>query len=76
MEEKNRVNSIRDEQPLEEVFERLEQVISEMEGEISLEESFNLYHQGMDMLKICNEKIDKVEKQMLILDEGGESLEF
>ena len=76
MEEKNRVNSISDEQPLEEVFERLEQVISEMEGEISLEESFNLYHQGMDMLKICNEKIDKVEKQMLILDEGGESLEF
>ncbi|MEI3220464.1 MAG: hypothetical protein V8S08_13670 [Lachnoclostridium sp.] len=35
MEEKNRVNSISDEQPLEEVFERLEQVISEMEGEIS-----------------------------------------
>ena len=76
MEEKNRVNSISDEQPLEEVFERLEQVISEMEGEISLEESFNLYHKGMDMLKICNEKIDKVEKQMLILDEGGESHEF
>ena len=76
MEEKNRVNSISDEQPLEEVFERLEQVISEMEGEISLEESFNLYHQGMDMLKICNEKIDKVEKQMLILDEGVESHEF
>ena len=49
----------------------------EMEdGEISLEESFRLYHQGMDMLKACNSKIDKVEKKMLLLDEEGEEHEF
>ena len=46
------------------------------EGEISLEESFQLYHQGMDMLKACNSKIDKVEKKMLLLDEEGEEHEF
>ena len=51
--------------------------IKEMEdGEISLEESFRLYHQGMDMLKACNSKIDKVEKKMLLLDEEGEEHEF
>ena len=42
----------------------------------SLEESFKLYHEGMDMLKSCNDKIDKIEKQMLILDEGGTLHEF
>ena len=54
----------------------LEQVFSRMEGETSLEESFQLYHKGMDMLKLCSEKIDKVEKQMLVLDEEGEPHEF
>lgn len=48
-----------------------------MEAEdISLEESFELYHKGMDMLKSCNDKIDKIEKKMLVLDEEGEVHEF
>ena len=66
-----------EEQSLEEIFSDLEQTIKKMEeGVISLEESFQLYHQGMDMLKACNSKIDKVEKKMLLLDEEGEEHEF
>ena len=62
---------------LEQTFAGLEKVIQKMEREdISLEESFKLYHEGMDMLKSCNDKIDKIEKQMLILDEGGTLHEF
>ena len=41
-----------------------------------LEESFRLYKQGMDMLRQCSEKIDQVEKQVLILEENGETHEF
>ena len=66
-----------EEQSLDEILTDLEQRIKKMEeGEISLEESFQLYHQGMDMLKACNSKIDKVEKKMLLLDEEGEEHEF
>lgn len=65
-----------EEHTLEQVFEELEEVLAKMEGETSLEESFQLYHKGMDMLKLCSEKIDKVEKQMLVLDEEGEPHEF
>lgn len=61
---------------LEQAFERLEQVISDMEKESSLEESFRTYHQGMELLKACNDKIDRVEKQILILDEEGRMHEF
>lgn len=65
------------EMTLEEMFEKLDCVVKTMEqGEASLEESFRLYHEGMDMLKSCNEKIDKVEKKMLILDNEGEAHEF
>ena len=62
---------------LEEAFTQIEAILTQMEEpEISLEESFRLYHQGMDMLKACNSKIDKVEKKMLLLDEEGEEHEF
>ena len=62
---------------LEELFVQLEDAIRKMEKEdISLEDSFSLYHTGMDMLKLCNEKIDKVEKKMLVLDEEGDAHEF
>lgn len=65
------------EQTLEQVFEQLDKVVEKLETEtVSLEESFQLYHQGMDLLKICNDKIDTVEKKMMVLDENGEQHEF
>ena len=65
------------EETLEEMFTQLESVIKTMEqGDVSLEETFDLYHKGMNMLKSCNDKVDKVEKKMLILDDKGEAHEF
>ena len=65
------------EETLEEMFTQLESVIKTMEqGDVALEETFDLYHKGMNMLKSCNDKIDKVEKKMLILDDKGEAHEF
>jgi len=62
---------------LNEVFAELDQVMARMnEEQVSLEDSFNLYHQGMNLLKVCNDKIDTVEKKMLVLDEDGEKYEF
>ena len=65
------------EQTLETVFEELDGIVADLEKEdVSLEESFQLYHKGMDLLKVCNEKIDAVEKKMMILDDNGEQHEF
>lgn len=62
---------------LEESFEQLENLLSRLENrEITLEESFSTYQQGMELLKNCNDKIDRVEKKMQILDEEGELHEF
>ena len=61
-----------EETSLEELFTELEALIQKMEEEvISLEDSFQLYHRGIDALKQCSERIDEVEKKMLILDEEG-----
>jgi len=66
-----------EEKSLGELFSGLDEVIANLEKEdVSLEESFSFYHRGMDLLKMCNDKIDRVEKQMQILDEEGNIHEF
>lgn len=62
---------------LEENFARLEELIGKMEREdISLEEAFITYSEGMAVLKQCNGQIDRVEKQVLKLGEEGQLEEF
>lgn len=62
---------------LEESFEKLDGMLEELESpDISLEESFRVYQEGMKLLKQCNAIIDRVEKSVLKLNEDGELEEF
>lgn len=57
---------------LEQNFEKLEEIINQLEDEeLSLEKSFAAYSEGMTLLKLCNEQIDRVEKKVLKLAEDG-----
>ncbi len=58
---------------LEENFSELEELIEQLEAEdISLGDAFTAYSKGMNVLKQCNEQIDRVEKRVSKLtDEGG-----
>ena len=65
------------EMTLDEAFLELDGIIEALESrEITLEESFSKYQQGMEFVKKCSEKIDTVEKKVLALDENGETYEF
>lgn len=69
--------NMEEELSLEEAFARIEETIGHLEEEeTTLEESFQAYQQGMKLLQYCNEKIDKVEKQVLLINENGELDEF
>ena len=62
---------------LEEAFGILDEIARSLEEEsISLEDSFSAYKKGMDLLKICNDKIDQVEKKVLVLNEEDGLDEF
>lgn len=62
---------------IEESFDALEEIAQKLESrETTLEESFQIYQKGMQLLKNCSEKIDTVEKKMLQMDENGELSEF
>ncbi len=54
---------------VEAALKKLEAVLEKLEDrDTPLERSFSLYAQGMELVKDINAKIDKVEKQMLILE--------
>lgn len=65
-------NMKKEEKTLEASFLELNEIISKLEiEEVSLEDSFSLYQEGMKLLKVCNDSIDKVEKQLIILGESS-----
>ena len=67
MKEKEKENN------LEQSFLELNDIIRKLESEdISLEDSFSLYQEGMKLLKSCNESIDRVEKQLIVLSDAKE----
>ena len=50
-------------------LEELEKVLEQLEDEATpLEASFSLYERGMALVKEINSRIDRVEKQMIILE--------
>ena len=62
---------------LEEMFRELDGIMEQMEMEnVSLEDAFSLYEKGMKMIRRCNDKLDQVEKKMLVIAQGGEEIPF
>ena len=56
---------------IEETFAALDALIEQLEsGKGSLEDAFKNYEEGMKLVKSCNEKIEKIEKQILVLNES------
>ena len=57
---------------IEEIMEELESIIEKMEDqESTLEESFAGFEAGMKLVRECSRRIDKVEKQIMVLSEEG-----
>ena len=65
-------------QTLEQSFEKLEQIIGNLEnGDVSLEDSFKLYNEGMKLIQNCYQQLDNVEKKIVVLNQKeGDEDEF
>lgn len=65
------------EKTLEEAFAQLDEMLVRLaDREVSLEESFEIYAEGTKLLKYCSDKLDRVEKKMLVMNEEGGLDEF
>lgn len=55
---------------IEEAFIKINELMEEMaDADVSLEESFEKYKLGMELLKHAGDQIDRVEKQIQVLNE-------
>ncbi len=62
---------------IEDDLQKLDELVKKMDGkDISLEESFSVYEEGMKILKGANEKLDEVEKKVKVLQEDGSLTDF
>ncbi|MCC8126209.1 MAG: exodeoxyribonuclease VII small subunit [Clostridiales bacterium] len=61
------------EKTIEQIFGELDEILEKLESpDTPLEESFAQYEAGMKMVKACGEKIDLVEKKIIVLQGGNE----
>ena len=59
---------------MEEAFDKLSSLLGQMEREEhTLEETFQLYGEGLNLVRYCNDKIDAIEKKLVILEENGDT---
>lgn len=57
---------------MQELLQSIDEHIGQLENEdVSLEDSFKIYEEGMRLIKECNDKIDYVEKKVLELNANG-----
>ncbi len=62
---------------IEEAFSAIDEKIKALEDEdISLEDSFKEYQEGMKLLKYCHEAISEVEKKVQQIAEDGSLEDF
>ncbi|MBA4535767.1 exodeoxyribonuclease VII small subunit [Bacillus aquiflavi] len=62
----------------EEAMEQLAKIVERLEeGDVPLEEAIAIYKHGMELSKLCHDKLKNVEKQLTeILTEDGQTERF
>lgn len=62
----------------EEAMKHLEEIVEKLEeGDVPLEEAINIYKKGMELSKLCHDKLKNVESQLTeILTEDGRKESF
>lgn len=59
----------------EEAMDQLEVIVQRLEeGDIPLEEALNMYKKGMELSKLCHDKLKNAEEQLtkVLTDDGEE----
>lgn len=62
----------------EEAMDKLEQIVKQLEeNDVPLEKAIGLFQEGMELSKICHDKLETVEKKMdQLVSPNGEAKPF
>ncbi len=62
---------------IEEMLSSIEETVEKLSGDdLTLEEAFTLYEDGVKRVKACQKAMEDVEKKMQVLSEDGKLEEF
>ncbi len=62
---------------VEEAFRQIRELLGRMEEEtVTLEQTFDDYEKGMQLLRYAGNRIDKVEKKVQKMNEDGQTEDF
>lgn len=65
------------EQKIEQRLEEIEKAVIALESkDISLEEAFGFYQEGIQQIKECKKMLEQLEGQIRMLTQDGELIEF
>lgn len=65
----------REKKNFEEAISELERIVEELEkGEVSLDQSIEMFQKGVELSKYCSKRLDEIEKKITVLieDDKGE----
>ncbi|MDY0405616.1 exodeoxyribonuclease VII small subunit [Virgibacillus sp. 179-BFC.A HS] len=70
--------SDKEELSFEEAMKNLEEIVEKLEaGDVPLEKAIQYYQEGMDLSKICSDKLSNVQEKMVkIMNDQGETDDF
>ncbi|WP_462316815.1 exodeoxyribonuclease VII small subunit [Methanobrevibacter sp.] len=62
----------------EESLEKLEEIVNKLEsGDVPLDDAIEEFKNAMDLVKICNDKLNSAEESIAkIVEDNGELIEF
>ena len=62
----------------EESLEKLEEIVNKLEnGDVPLDEAIDEFNKAMQLVKVCNEKLNSAEEAIAkIVQDNGELIEF
>ncbi|HSP20843.1 exodeoxyribonuclease VII small subunit [Planomicrobium koreense] len=56
-------------------MEQLEEIVRQLEqGDVPLEEALTLYQKGMELSKVCHDKLQNAEKQLVTMMQEGKEV--
>lgn len=58
-----------------EAMEQLEEIVRQLEqGDVPLEQALTLYQKGMELSKVCHDKLQSAEKQLVTMMNDGKEV--
>ncbi|MFD0872097.1 exodeoxyribonuclease VII small subunit [Chlamydia abortus] len=57
----------------EQAMDKLEEIVTQLEnGDVPLEKAIGLFQEGMEMSRMCSQKLDQIERKIeMLVEENG-----